>query len=233
MMVSRIVKCLCRDLLRVSLSPCLLQGRRHDFESKARVFLLFVNVDRKYFRWDQLHYSGPSRSWGTQILAKDGGRTTRQTVWPSTQKRWILLHTSTLFKSFKSSKKKFRSNRACSVLISVGISLLHTAGSNQAPRVPCWGSSRDNRRRVGLIYIHFILSDWKENCPLILDVVILTLLCTVRCSTGTFWNFTEYHLNRPVLIGKSCFLCMGSWNLPVLGSSIHLAVPLVIIHNLN
>ena len=129
-------------------------------------------------------------------------------------------------------KKKFRSNRACSVLISVGISLLHTAGSNQAPRVPCWGSSRDNRRRVGLIYIHFILSDWKENCPLILDVVILNRLCTVRCSTGTFWNFTEYHLNRPVglLIGKSCFLCMGSWNLPVLGSSIHLVVPSVIIY---
>jgi hypothetical protein len=129
-------------------------------------------------------------------------------------------------------KKKFRSNRACSVLISVGISLLYTAGSNQAPRVPCWGSSRDNRRRVGLIYIHFILSDWKENCPLILDVVILNRLCTVRCSTGTFWNFTEYHLNRPVglLIGKSCFLCMGSWNLPVLGSSIHLVVPSVIIY---
>lgn len=165
MIVSRIVKCLCRDLLRVSLSPCLLQGRRHDFESKARVFLLFVNVDRKYFRWHQLHYSGPSRSWGTQILAKDGGRTTRQTVWPPTQKRWILLHTSTLF-NFKSSEKKFRSNRVCSVLISVGISLLYTAGSNQAPRVPCWGSSRDYRRRVGLIYIHFFCLIERKIAPL-------------------------------------------------------------------
>ncbi len=119
---------------------------------------------------------------------------------------------------------------ACSVLIYVGI-LYYTAGSNQAPRVPGWGSSRDNRRRVGLIYIFYFFVWLKGKLPLILNVVILTRLCTVRCSTGTFWNFTEYHLNRRVLIRRSCCLCMGSWNLPVLGSSIHLVVLLVIISN--
>ena len=63
--------------------------------------------------------------------------------------------------------------------------------------------------------------------------MILTRLCTVRCCTGTFWNFTEFHLNRRVLRRKSCSLCTELWNLPVLGSSILLVVPSVFISHKN